>query len=271
MFCKICSPQDSLRARKGLVRGINAIDQIENLSLYSATELNLPQRRRKHFSGTNHGNKIGDLHVPAVDTLWHEPKAVREKILGTALKRVGGPTPGVEVGRGNGAKDKAEVEAIWEQTMDSKFYKECTWSYCLKRAVNLSGSDGAFELAMRAAKVQTVTVCLNDHHKAALATRLEFHTLKAMCDSTNADHEPPLAALFSGEAPAKAKAPTQPKVATTKTAGVPPAGVPPKALPSLKGSNQLLAEMQARLAQIQQTAQSSGGEGGEGAPEETQE
>ena len=129
----VCQTQDTLRARKSVARGINAIDQVENLTLYSLRTLDdLPQRRRKHFSGTNHGNKIGDLTVPAVDELWLASKEEREKVLGNALKQVGGPTPGVEVGRGN-AKDKKDTDPIWHHTMDKKFYKECAWSYCLKK------------------------------------------------------------------------------------------------------------------------------------------
>ena len=121
----VCRTQDTLRARKSVARGINAIDQVENLTLYSLRTLDdLPQRRRKHFSGTSHGNKIGDLTVPAVDELWLAPKEEREKVLGNALKQVGGPTPGVEVGRGNAAKDKKDTDPIWHHTMDKKFYKE---------------------------------------------------------------------------------------------------------------------------------------------------
>ena len=82
--------------------------------------------------------------VPVAESLWHTSRDAREKILGNALKQVGGSTPGLEgIGRG-GAKDKKDIEAIWHHTMHPKFNKERAWSYCLKRAVNLSGSDGAF-------------------------------------------------------------------------------------------------------------------------------
>eukprot|EP00959_Pyramimonas_sp_CCMP1952_P053457 1118313-Pyramimonas_sp.AAC.1 len=63
---------------------------------------------------------------------------------------------------------------------------------------------------MRAAEVQTVAVCVNEYRKTSLATRLEFLALKATCDSTSSEHEPPLAALFSAWDAPRAKATPKP-------------------------------------------------------------
>ena len=163
--------------------------------IYSSRGLeDIPFRKRQHFSGSNHGNKIGDLSLPAFASLWHATKSEREKVLGDALKQIGGPTPGCETGRGHGAK--TDVEPIWHMSMDPNFYKECASSYYLKRVINLTGSDGIFEMAMLSMKIPIVTVCLNDYHKSALKTRLEKQAMKHMCDSTHPAHEPALAALF---------------------------------------------------------------------------
>ena len=240
---------------------MNAIDQLETLMLYTGKGLDdLPHKRRRCFNGTNHGNKIGDINVPSADVLWQATRDEREKILGTALKAVGSATPGVEVGRGKG-KEKKESEPTWHLTMDSKFYSECAHSYCLKRVINLSGSDGLFELAMRQEKVQVLTVCLNDYHKAALTTRLEFKALKDMCDSTSPDHEPPLAALFNGEATKSA--------AVTKTVG----GSAPGAVASKQKAGSLLEKMQAKLQTIKKKAAAAptGDEEGEGDEESEDE
>ena len=162
------------------------------------------------------------------------------------------------------AKEKTaanDPDPIWHHTMDSQLYKECAWSYCLKRAINLTASDGAFELAMKTAKVQTVSVCVNDYHKAQLTTRLELLTLRAMCDSTKSDHEPPLAALFSGT-PATLK----PKPGVPNPTPAPKPAPPPKlpATPSTPAN--LLAEMQAQLLEIKNSAAATGTGGRRGTP-----
>lgn len=230
---------------------MNAIDQMETLMIYSSRGLDdIPFRKRQHFNGSNHGNKIGDLSLPAFASLWHATKSEREKVLGDALKQIGGPTPGCETGRGHGAKK--DVEPIWHMSMDPNFYKECASSYYLKRVINLTGSDGIFEMAMLSMKIPIVTVCLNEYHKSALKTRLEKQAMKHMCDSTHPAHEPALAALFAVEAPKPVPKPApapKPKPQPAPQPAAQPALPTPTPAPQ-PPQGDLLAQMQAKLAEI---------------------
>ena len=246
--------QDSLRARKGCVRGMHALDQMEFMSMISATSLDdMLLIKRRHFGGSNQGNKLGDMHLPKLEDLWRTTSEERAAILGSSLKPVGGATVGLTPGRGSKPSPK-DLEPVFHHTMDPKFYCELVHSYCLKRFLNLSATDGLLEMQMLELKVPTVSVCLNDNHKKALKDRIEVLMLKAMLDAQNSSfHEPSFAALF--KAPEKKHPPAlkpNEKKPQPGSAKDPPKDPSPKDPP--KSSASLMEDFQKRLEDIKKNA-----------------
>ena len=62
-----------------------------------------------HFKGSNSGNKIGDLSLPAISSLWALPNKTKIELHGKYRMAVGGQTVG-EVGESRGSKKKKDPE-----------------------------------------------------------------------------------------------------------------------------------------------------------------
>ena len=62
--------EDTLRARRTLLRGTAVIPQTEGLHLVSAGPLNLPERGCAHYGGSNRGTVIGPVLTPAISDEW---------------------------------------------------------------------------------------------------------------------------------------------------------------------------------------------------------
>ena len=116
--------EETLRARKGCIRGMNAIDQTEFMIIVAKESLDdIPSRPRKYFGGTNQGNVLINLKVPTCDELWKLPPQIRGQVLGEYLKPCGGPTPGEAPGRGKKVPPK-ELEPVFWHAMHPEFYAE---------------------------------------------------------------------------------------------------------------------------------------------------
>ena len=219
--------EESMRSRKGCVRGMNALDQVELLSVITKEPLDdMPRRSHKYFAGSNQGNKLGDLKVPLADELWKTSPEVRTKVHGPFLKPVGGATPG-EPGPGRGKKPPAKLlEPVFWHTMDPRLYGELAHSFYCSRLLNLTAGDGTCELEMSKLKIPTVSICLTEQHKEQLAQHLEVKILKSMLDAADPLYEPELAARFKPIVAAAGQ-----KLTADPKRGKDPASVPPTPAP----------------------------------------
>ena len=62
--------EQSLRARLGVVRGVATVNQTEFLHVVTNSKLSVPERTRKHYSGTTHGNVLGPVLLPTSEHSW---------------------------------------------------------------------------------------------------------------------------------------------------------------------------------------------------------
>ncbi|CAK0877160.1 unnamed protein product, partial [Prorocentrum cordatum] len=64
--------QDSLAQHRGLTRGGTVIHQCEFLHLFTAAPLDLGEDRdRRYYKGTNKGDTVGPIAMPASADMWH--------------------------------------------------------------------------------------------------------------------------------------------------------------------------------------------------------
>ena len=209
---------------------VKAFDQCEYLSMVSDGTLDeMPMKQRKKFTGTNQGNKIGDLKLPALDSLWKLDKTMRKemftdkgKMPATFWIEVGGNNPDGSQGPGRGGgkvqKETNMLEPVFWHASDPDYFEELAHSYCLSQIYDLTPAEGTAALVFNKLQIPYVGVCLTQLHKEFLSERLEYKHMIQMFSI-----EPALAAKFPDFSP------TQP----TSSSPRPPATAP-KAAP--KGS-----------------------------------
>ncbi len=172
----ITMDEESLRSRKGLIRTGVTFDQIEMLTLVTSTDLHatLPMAARMHYPGTNLGNKIGDVILPDLDSLWKMACKQKLPLHGPFRVAVGGRTPGEEEdapGRGTKRKTPDTIEPVFWHARPQKLYQELMSSYRLGAIIDLAAGDGT--LAMICAKQRTpyLGFTLTDVHAEFLKHR----------------------------------------------------------------------------------------------------
>ena len=191
--------EESMRRRKGCIRGMNALQQVEYLSIISHGSLDeLPFREHKHFTGSNQGNKLGDLKLPHMDTIWKLAPAERKQLFAdpgnTWWVEVGGPTPNPDgtAGPGRGSKKlPVQNEPVFWHPSDPHYFEELAHSFCLRDVYDLTAADGTAALTFARLKVPYVGLCLTQRHKDALSEWLEYKHFSASFAT-----EPALAAMF---------------------------------------------------------------------------
>ena len=62
----------SARQRKKNTRSFTGLKHVENLYVFTKTDIDLPGKPKKHFAGTNQGETFENVALPALATLWHE-------------------------------------------------------------------------------------------------------------------------------------------------------------------------------------------------------
>ena len=182
--------EDSLIARKSVVRS-SIQDQIELMHIMSQREfaaLEMPHIRRRHFSGTNMGTKIGDVILPGYASLWSMACKAKHDLMGKYRVAVGGRTEGEEgPGRGQTRKTPDTVEPVFWHGRPATLYQELLHSYRLGRVVDLTAGDG--ELALQCAKrrVPYVGFTLTSDHSA----HLNSHLVQKLMESKLNEKDPP--------------------------------------------------------------------------------
>ena len=110
--------EDSLRARKVVVRQSVLFEHIEDMRLITRLEYGecgLPTVRRRNYKGTNMGNNMGNIELPDYALLWQLSNKQKHEVYGPKRTPTGGKVEGEEgVGRGHSARTPQTVEpVIW--------------------------------------------------------------------------------------------------------------------------------------------------------------
>eukprot|EP00959_Pyramimonas_sp_CCMP1952_P189080 3954862-Pyramimonas_sp.AAC.1 len=169
--------EDSLRSRKGLVRQGASFDQIEVLSLVTSSDIHaeLKMNPRKHFPGTNLGNKIGDVLMPDIDNMWKT--TCKEKIIihGSFRIACGNRTPGEDKdtapGRGQRRTTPDTIEPVFWHGRSLKLYEELIFSYDLKAIIDFTPGDGTLLNACARRRLPYMCFGLSECHNNLLKQR----------------------------------------------------------------------------------------------------
>jgi hypothetical protein len=241
----IAYDEESLRLRKGRVRGVATLVQCEGLLVLARDAMLMPERARKVFAGTNRGSLIAFCRLDDYKDCLTMTFQEKRRCYGKYRVAVGGRSFGPDEDDEDGpdeAEDGAEevppvvgpavpgaqaarrndenVEPFTYNSKPTVLFSELIASYSLMGCYDLSPGDGNAALAFLWERRPYVGICFTDSHKSALMEWLVSQTLRAFGDQSSPFYEPKYQAANSTPAPnaagatpqkRKAEAPPEPR------------------------------------------------------------
>ena len=191
--------EDSLKLRRSRVRGVGTLKHIEHVQVFTSGPLDLPERRRKHYPGSNKSDGLAFVHLTPWDRLWCLEFEHKKSLYGRQRVAVGGSTPGEEEDGEDGedeaedgpeeippnigtsgsqtTRDAANMEPVCYQSLPQQLFEEIKHSLCLKLLVDLSPSDGENAKAWLDGHSPYIGITFNDTHTELLYANLVHHVL----------------------------------------------------------------------------------------------
>lgn len=197
--------EESLEERLDKLRGYLSVNQNERIWVISKAALSLPSKKRRHFQGTNKGNAIGPVALPAFDSpdVWRVSQKLKKEIIGKSGGKifVGGPLPGVPPAELKKITDAAvrspnALEPVFYHANPGSLDEEIQHCYDLKAMFALTIGDGSLAMTSLRSRRPLFGICLSEAHKDALLQRLETLVWNAMCQEGDKLCEPGLIELM---------------------------------------------------------------------------
>ena len=167
--------EESLRARRGLVRPGTFFEQVEMMTIISKEDFTtqMPFTKRTHYPGTNLGNKIGDVVLDSLDSLWK--LKVEDKIVLHGRFRIdcGGKTKGEVDPPGRGVKRKSmkDEEPVFFHARPIMFYDCLQKTYHLKAVIDLCVADGKFATHCARHRIPYAGFAVSEEHAKLVRAR----------------------------------------------------------------------------------------------------
>lgn len=199
--------EESLGERRALLRGISALDQVEQAHVFTKGKLLIERRTRKHYPGTNYGNQIGPVAVPSFAELWRVTAEEKKGIYGTKHKVLTGGAvtnqPGLEDVGDKSLLEKPAFEdgepISWHGSA-RLLYEELYHSLNAKMVCDFCACDGHAATAALLNKIPYVGVTMSVSHTALLMKRLTKLAFSEMSSGASPLFQPALAELLDSSA-----------------------------------------------------------------------
>lgn len=204
--------EKSIRQTKKRSRG-SQVNQMEKLHVILPEQQTLSFRKRKHFSGTTHGDVIGPIMAPSWDDeneTWCLTYLKKKALYGEKNRvRIGSEKPYGETEPKGTKRMDADVEPVAYHALPSEVVSELFHEFNICAMLDLSCCDGkpAWEAIQQ--RVPYIGVCFTQEHATELMKRLEAKCWDGMLKPDSPLYEPLLASLFKspkGNRKASAKA-----------------------------------------------------------------
>ena len=142
--------EDSLKERRDRYKGA-LLHQLEFVKVVSAKPLSLPEKRRLHFPGSNRGDMMGPVALPAMTDLWTVSWKDKKAMLGKHARiRCGGglQAPAApDTGKDFKPRTDADVDPFMYHGMTPEVWESILDAHCVEAVFAGSASDGALILA----------------------------------------------------------------------------------------------------------------------------
>ena len=254
---QVAYTEASVARRRALSRGTASLHQVEWAHILAGKAINLPERPRKHYEGTNCGDLLIGVEIPPLENEWHV--SVKEKAVYLGKKKLIDPaSAGSAVAAPAGSAAEAREDAVQVpfcyHSMPENFYAELIHMFFAKLVLDLTPFDARFAWVALRSRIGYCGLANNEEHAEAMRRQLRHLTFKGMLDQNSGlynaayaaaveQHSPPPAGQTSvakGKVKAKAAAskapPPEPK---------PKGEAKPKAKPKPKGAAKAEAKPEA--------------------------
>ena len=233
---------ESLMARKKKVRGSTlSLKQLESAHVVAHTKISLPERSWKFYPGTNQGDSLVGVNLPALDSelVWSLAWSDKKRLYGKKhLIAVGGKTEGTAGSASVAKRTDATIEPVCFHPYPKEVYEALIIGFFMKIVFDLSPPDGMFAWACLLNRVAYIGITYTEAHSELLEQRLldlmKIHMALPSCPLYNPSYAAAIGNTDDGDneaqAAAKAKAKGAPKgkaKAKAKSKATPEATNPP--------------------------------------------
>lgn len=146
-------------------------------------DLNLPELEGKHYGGTNRGNAITGVKVPADEEVWQT--TYKEKI------DIFGPQGRVKMGGSTAAKcgrqkrENESIEPLMFHCWPQNIYEEFNHMFAVRTVLDLSPGCGIYAQACLRNSTGYVGFCWTPLHRERMEQRLKLCLLREMVDESS--------------------------------------------------------------------------------------
>ena len=199
--------EESVKAKKERVKGVNAVSQQEAMHIVSRTAYDVPERKRLVYAGSNRGDTMAFLRLPPWESCWLMSFDDKKRLWAKSRVAVGGKTfedgdsmdedfdddivdDGPDIvppsfssdGTTLQAKPKTRVGSNYEPVsfhpLPLDFYKDVLSSYFIKDMFDATPGDGtAARACLASANVGYVGIVCSDFHGERLRDHLVTYML----------------------------------------------------------------------------------------------
>jgi len=212
---------DSLVARKKKFRASTlSLKQLESAHVVAHTKISLPERSWKFYPGTNQGDSLVGVNLPAFDSelVWSLAWSDKKKLYGKKhLIAVGGKTECAAGSASMAKRTDATIEPACFHPYPKEVYEALIVGFFIKIVFDLSPPDGMFAWACLLNRVAYIGITYTEAHSELLEQRLlnlmKIHMAVPSCPLYNPSYAAAIGIAADGdnEAQAKAKAKGAPK------------------------------------------------------------
>jgi hypothetical protein len=170
--------EQSLRARKAIVRGSDPISQRQCMLCVTASPLvpdTIPEKAHTKYQGTNRGDVIGLIHMPALEGAWQLPFSKKKAVYADRL--VSGDTQDKDA-RSQHRDDS--LEPTFYNFMPELFFQNLYVTMSGVGVIDLSAGPGEAAKAALVMKRPYLGLCLTEGHVTLLYRHLVNWALSEM-------------------------------------------------------------------------------------------
>ena len=170
--------EQSLRARKAIVRGSDPISQRQCMLCVTASPLvpdTIPEKAHTKYQGTNRGDVIGLIHMPALEGAWQLPFSKKKAVYADRL--VSGDTQDKDA-RSQHRDDS--LEPTFYNFMPELFFQNLYVTMSGVGVIDLSAGPGEAAKAALVMKRPYLGLCLTEEHVTLLYRHLVNWALSEM-------------------------------------------------------------------------------------------
>ena len=184
--------EQSLRARKAIVRGSDPISQTMRMLAVSLEPLvpdTIPEKAHSKYHGTNRGDVIGLINVPPLEGSWQMAFEKKKLLYGDRLM-----SSDTQDKDARSQRRDDSLEPCFYNHMQDTFYQNLFVTMSSVGIVDLSAGPGEAAKAALVTKRPYLGLCLTEHHVAFLYRHLVHWALDEMGSEGSPLYNPKYAA-----------------------------------------------------------------------------